>query len=110
MQQTRGFIQNIVMIAILLAVVFLSQQSYTQTFGKNWATQIEKKSGAMWQKANDWFKVNIYPKATQEAQKRGAPLTQAITQQKDMVAQTIWEKIKNYFAEKFSTIFKTKVQ
>lgn len=102
----RGFIKNIVIIIVILVVVFLSQQPYFKPVGENmYAT-----SQSYWSKTVDWFKTNIYPRVSGEVTKRGEPLKQEITNQKNNAVQTLWESIKNYFAEKFSNFFGTKVQ
>lgn len=95
----KGFIANIVIIIAILVVVFLSQQP-----------SFKPASQSYWSKATDWFKASIYPRVSGEVVKRGEPLQQEINNQKNNAAQTLWENIKNYFAEKFSHFFGTKVQ
>jgi len=108
--KNRGFIVNIVLIAVILAVVFLSQWEYLKPFGKILFSWGEKEINLYWTKTTDWFKESLYPKITGEVEKRGEPLKEEAITQKDNVVKNIWGKIKIYFAEKFSKISGTKVE
>ncbi len=106
----RGFIQNIVIIAILLGIVFLSQQSYTKPYGKQFFASLEGHTKAYSTKASEWLKSTVYPKINQEVQSRGESAKNEIEVQKNNTAQTIWENGKNYFAEKYSKTFGANVK
>jgi predicted PurR-regulated permease PerM len=106
----KNIILNVVIILVILAVVFLSQQSRFMKFGKDWFQKADAYINFLWQKADNWVWQNAYPKAAQEAQKRGEAVQQAAQQQKDAAAQNIFDKIKNYLAEKFSSLSGTKVK
>ncbi|OGZ62974.1 MAG: hypothetical protein A3C58_01410 [Candidatus Staskawiczbacteria bacterium RIFCSPHIGHO2_02_FULL_34_10] len=110
MEHERGLIKNIVIIAVLLAVVFLSQSSSFRPIAQIIYNQASEKISPYTAGAGNWFKANIYPRIKSEAAKRGEEAAQEITTQKDNVAQNLWEKIKNFFAEKFSKFFGTKVK
>ncbi len=87
----KGFILNIVAIVVVLGIVFLSQQANYDYIG-------------------DWFKTNIYPRVSHEIESRGEEVQKEVLKQKDMVAQSLWDKIKIFFQEKFNTTFKTNVK
>ena len=94
------------MIMALLAIVFLGQQTYFQKFGP----EVTKTGSQYLENGKNWFDANIYPRAANEAQKRGEEVKKEVAAQKDVAAQNLWEKIKSYFAEKFSNFSGTKVE
>ncbi len=102
----RGFIKNILAIAVLLTVVFFSQQPYLRDSGRSLYSQCNQYLA----KARDWVYVTIYPKVRSEAEKRGEVVSQEFEKQKNNFFQDIWEKIKNYFAKIFSKTFGTDVK
>ena len=108
-----GFIAYIVIVAVILAVVFLSQV-FTLPFEKMKTQQpllfISEKVKLYWLDATSWIGKNIYPRVSKEVEDRGGALKDEVEKQKDIAAQSIWEKIKNYFAGKFSSISGTKVE
>lgn len=104
-----GFIKNIVIIAVLLIVVFLSQQPYFNEIGKKLYFQAETQVKTYWTKSADWLKNNVYPRINREVEQKGAAIQEEINKQKDNIVQNIWEKTKNYFANIFSNIFGTSV-
>ena len=99
----RGFIVNIVAIVVVLGIVFLSQPSLKATV---WQSQ----TGYYLDQAKTWFSNNVYPRISSEVQVRGGELARQANEQKDMVAQSLWDKIKIFFQEKFNGIFKTNVK
>jgi len=106
----KGFVQNIVIIVILLAIVFFSQQIYFRESGKNLYLQADKYARVYIGKASDWLKINVYPKISGEVQKGGVEAQKEIAKQKNNLLQNIWENLKKYSAEKFSKTFGTKVE
>lgn len=106
----KGFIKNIVIIIVLLAVVFLSQQPYFNEAGKKLYFQTEAQVKDYWEKAGDWFRSNIYPRVSGEVEQKSAIVQEEITKQKNNFVQNIWENIKNYFANIFSKTTGTPVQ
>jgi|GEM_PF-3542724 hypothetical protein len=104
------FTQNIVIIATVLAVVFLSQNASFRPITKQFYIKAEKQITPYWVKTDTWFKVNVYPRVASEVQKRGATATQQIATQKNNVVQNIWQGIKQYIANIFSKISGTQVK
>lgn len=102
----RGFTKNILIIVVILAIVFLSQQAYFRPIIKNLYQQGNK----YLIEAQNWFKTNIYSKVSGEVEKRGEEAKKEINKEKNNILQNIWGKLKNYFAEKFSKTFGTKVE
>lgn len=102
--------KNIIIIAVILIVVFLSQQSSFEQYGGNLYILGTEKVGEYWLKGSDWFKTSVYPKASGGAETGKEIIEKEIVKQKDAAAKNIWEKIKNYFAGKFSNLFGTKVE
>ena len=98
----KEIIKNIVIIIVLLTVVFLSQQPYFNEIGKKFYFQAEARVKVYWN--------SIYPKVRGEVEQKSAVIKQEIDQQKNNIMQNTWEKIKNYFAEKFSKISGTEVK
>lgn len=107
---SKGSIQNIVIIAVILVAVFLSQQLYFKVVGESIYAEASKRGVEYWSKAKGWFGVSIYPRVSGEVGGIQSTVAKGITEQKNNLAQNIWEKIKNYFAEKFSNISGTKVE
>lgn len=106
----RGFIQNIAIIAVILAVVFLSQQ-YSADNKENGAySQIMAQTQQYISKAEDVVKTDIGGKVSGEVAKQKEHISQEVTTQKNNLVQNIWENIKHYFAEKFSKTFGTEVK
>ncbi len=102
----KGIIKYIIIIAVILAVVFLSQQVYLSNIGKNLYSQGNK----YWTEADQWLKTNIYPMIGKEVENRGEEAKEEIAKQKDNALKSLWEKIKNFLAQKFSKFSGTKVE
>jgi len=109
-KSNRGFIQYIVLIAVVLGVVFLSQQPFLHPYEKKAYAVVSEQANLYWTKASLWFTASIYPRVAQEVANRGEPLQSAVVEQKNNLAQSVWENIKNFFAEKFSKVSGTKVK
>ncbi len=105
-----GFIKNIVVVVVLLAIVFLSQSPSFRPIAQNTYNQATKNIGPYIDNGKAWFAANVYPRVSQEVASRGEVVKQEVSTQKNNAAQNIWETIKNYFAEKFSKISGTKVK
>lgn len=98
----RGFIINILAIGVVLGIVFLSQGSVM----RQTAADSESTTSRFLGNARNWFLAQVYPRVS-----GGVDLAQdKITEQKDIAAENIWDKIKNYLAEKFSKYSGTKVE
>lgn len=103
-------IKSIIVIAVVLAVAFLSQQPYMQELGKKAYTQLEREVRGYWSSVVDWYNTNIYPEASKQAESGGEVIKEEVTKQKDNLSQNIWDKIENYFREKFSKVSGTEVK
>ncbi len=98
MDNQQGFIKYIVIIAVILAVVFLGQQAYTREFGKNLISGAESQVQAYAAKGSNWVMSKVYPTISGEVQKRGDVIKNEITQEKNKVSENISTKIGNYFS------------
>ena len=108
--QSRGFVQNIVIIAVILILVFLSQQAYARLFVQKIYSQVNAAIQPYWLTFSGWVKITLYPKLSGEVATRGGAVTQELNAQKNIAAQSLWDKIKLFFAEKFSNFFGTPVK
>ena len=106
----KNMIKNIVIIIVLLAVVFLSQQLYFEEVGKKLYSQVEAQVNIYWIKIADWFGSNVYTRVSGEVEEKSAVVQKEITKQKDNIVQNVWEKTKTYFASIFSKTTGTPVQ
>lgn len=105
-----GFIKNIVMIAIVLAVVFLSQKSVQNPFVSQITLKAQEDAKTYSHQASDWVLAKILPHANQEVQSRGESVQKAVVAEKNNLVNNLWDNVKNYSAQKFSQIFGTKVE
>lgn len=110
MNKENGFIKNIVIIIVILVIVFLSQQPNFMEYGKNAFNWVGSQVGFYWSKLSNWAATSIYPKVVGEATKRGEAIKEGINNEKNNLAQNVWEKIKNYFADIFSKSTGTQVE
>lgn len=106
----KGFVQNIVIIAVVLVVVFLSQQPYFRPAGEKAYSQMKKQGESYGVQFNSWFNTNVYPKVGGQVASGGEVIKKEIETQKNNIAKNTWEKIKSYLAENFSKLFGTKVE
>jgi len=107
MQKGKGIIKYIVIIIVILAIVFLSQQPSLKEFGKNLfsLSQGYNKAGEYVAKGSDWVKDNVLSKIGGEVQKRGDMAKEGITEQKEKISESVGEKIKNYFSGVVDSVF-----
>jgi len=105
-----GVIKYVLAIAVVLALVFLSQQTQYRQIGKNLFEKVESWVSPAAQKAYNWASENVFSKIGQNVQSGGEAIKNAAEEQKNNLMQGVWEKIKNYFAEKFSNATGTKVK
>jgi len=104
------FLNSIIAIIVVLAIVFLSQKPYFEGTGKNLYYKTSEQMEGYWNKASNWLKINIYPRLERGVTEKGEYLKEEIKKEKDNFSQNLWVKIKNYLAGKFSNIFGTKVE
>ena len=97
MEQT-GFIKYFIIIIVILAVVFLSQQAYSRGFGKALISNATGQAEGYLSKGSNWVLSRIYPKISGEVQKRGDIIKNEVTQEKNKVSENIGTKISNYFS------------
>lgn len=98
-----GFIKYIVIIAVIMAAVFLSQQSYFgKSFGKSGQENILSQGLATVQsyaaKGSNWVSDKVFPSIGGEVQKRGDIIKEGVSKEKEKVSESVGEKIKNYFS------------
>jgi len=105
MFQDKGFIKYIVIIAVILIVVFLSQQAYFRGIAKDIFLQGSDAAQNYLAKGSNWARDVIFPKINGEVQKRGDMIKNEINQEKEKISQTIVEKIKNYFSGVVDSVF-----
>lgn len=97
----QGFIKYIVIIAIILAVVFLSQLTYFRGTGKTLISDATNQASAYLAKGSGWITSKIYPKINDEVKSGGDTIKNTITNtvdQQKKVPENILEKTKNYFS------------
>ncbi len=102
--KNRGFAQYILIMAVILAVIFLSQQPYFSGIGKN-----------IYNQAESWVMTNIYPRVVSEVEKRGEEVRgeevrEEVSRQKDNLMKNVWQKIKKYFSNIFTKTTGTEVE
>lgn len=96
--EEKGFIKYIVIVVVILAIVFLSQQAYLRGIGKNAFLKASGAVGGYAAKGASWVTGNLYPKISGEVQKRGDAIKDEVIQEKQKVSENILEKAKNYFS------------
>ncbi|MCX6724016.1 MAG: hypothetical protein NT155_02445 [Candidatus Staskawiczbacteria bacterium] len=94
----KKFIIYIVAIIILLGVVFLSQQAYSQATGKTIISAAANQVGSYLAKGSNWVMSGIYPKIDEQVKSGGETITNAVNQEKQKVSEDIGKKIENYFS------------
>ena len=110
MNNERGFVKNIVAIAVILGVVFLSQQSYSKNIATTLYANYVQGFMAPAQKNIENIKTSVVGKVSGEVSIVQFSAEQEIINQKNNLVQTIWGNVKNFFAQKFSNTFGTQVQ
>ena len=98
-------IRNIIIILIILAILFLSQQSYSGESGNNIYRKIEGWGKALWQTCKDFWDKNISDRITSEIGKRQRIAEEEIKKETNEIGQNVWEKTKDYFVGLFSGLF-----
>ena len=94
----KGIIKYIIIIAVILIVVFLSQQAYSRGIGKALISAAANQASAYMAEGSSWVMSNIYPKISGEVQNRGAIIQNEVNQEKQKVSENIGTKIENYFS------------
>lgn len=94
----KGFIQYIVIIAVILALVFLSQKLFSHSNESTFITKATDQVKAYLATGSNWAMSKIYPTISGEVQKRGDMIKNEVNQEKNKVSENIGQKISNYFS------------
>ena len=98
MQQEKGFIKYIIIIAVIIVFVFLSQQAFSRGFIKPLVSDATDQVGAYVAKGSNWVASKVYPKIAGEVQSRGDAIKNEVNAEKEKVSENILQKVGNYFA------------
>lgn len=110
MTNQKGFLKNIVIIIILVALVFFSQQPNFRKYGEEIYSKVKPQITAFWTKVTDWFENTIYSRVSGEVEQKSKVVGEEINKQKNNIVQNIWERTKTYFANIFTKVSGTPVQ
>lgn len=102
--ETKKILLCIAGIAVILAVVFLSQQAYSRGVGGNLISAAANQAEEYMAKGSGWAMSAIYPKISGEVQKRGDMIKNEVNQAKQTVTEDLGKKIGNYFSEVTNSI------
>ena len=89
---------SIIMVVVVLAVIYLSQQAYTRAVGKTMILDATNKAGAYLSQGTNWAASKIYPKITGEVQAKGDMVNAAVGTAQKNVSENVAQKISNYFS------------
>jgi hypothetical protein len=98
-------IKNLIIIAIIIGAVVISQQPAVKGWGQNTLSWIEKKTDPYTSKITDLFEKKLYPTIGGEVEKRKDIIEQEIAEEKEKISETLAEKIKKYFSNIIDLIF-----
>jgi len=98
MQKEAGFIKYVVIIAVILIAVFLSQQAFFSGVGNDLTSKASGAISGYLAKGANWASNEVYSKVSGEVQKRGEIIKNEVNSEKEKVSENIGEKIKNYFS------------
>lgn len=90
--------RSLVVIITLLAILFLSQQSYFDEMGK----KVKMAVGDNLERGVKWFSKNIYPKVEGEVEQKSAMVKEEVEKQKGNIIKNLWDKMIKYLSD-FST-------
>ncbi len=98
-------IKNGVIVAGIVAVIFLSQQSYLKNTVKNFNFPLFKKGEAFYDnsyiaKANDWLNANVYSKISGGVADKQSTLQDETNTQKNNLEKNSFDTAKKYVASK----------
>ncbi len=97
-------IKYFVIIIVILTIVFISQQSYSKEFGKDWVIKTSESMSGYWAKGASWVSEHVYSRASEEVQNRGEVVKKEIEEKKAEASEKISEKIKNYFSRMVDSV------
>jgi hypothetical protein len=101
-------LKNLIIILIILGVVFIGQQYFSKEPGDSLFAKTANTTKGFWSTAEDWFKTNVYPRVSQEAQNRGEEIKNELQNQKEKISESVGEKIKNYFTNVVDSVLNIK--
>lgn len=96
--QKRYIFLYIILIIIVLAVIYLSQQANSREFGKTLISNATNQAAGYLASGASWVSSNVYSKIGGEVQKRGNIISNEIDREKNKVSENIGTKISNYFS------------
>lgn len=96
--EQRVFIKYIIIIAVILVAVILSQQPFLRQWGQKVASKAPAPVQTYLTKGSSWASGSVLQKIGGEVAKRGDMIKNEVTQEKQKVSENILEKIKNYFS------------
>lgn len=98
----KKIIFSIFAIIVVLGIVFLSQQAYSQGVGKTLISDATNQAKAYLADGSNWAMSNIYPKITGEVQAKGdmikSAVGSAVDQAQQNVSENVGQKISNYIS------------
>ena len=109
-----NFTKGVIIIFVILALAFLSQQVYFRSVTKSYLYSKDntKKGISVGDKLTGWFQSNLYSKLSDEAgkelDKRETMLKEAINDQKDSILENSFTATKKFIAEKVLNILGVK--
>ncbi len=100
MSQEKGNIKYFVIIGVILAVAFFSQQANLLGKGKSFSfvRDAVEQGQAYVAEGSNWLKAKAFPNISQDLQKRGEMVIEGVEDQKEKVSENVLEKTKNYFS------------
>lgn len=94
----KKIIFSIIAIIIILAIFYFSQKPWLWGNEKTFIHSAIDQGKAYAQEGSNWVMSKIYPKISEEAQKRGEMIKNEVNQEKQKVSENIGEKISDYFS------------
>ncbi len=112
---------NIIFVIVILAVIFLAQQSFFQEKGgyaglkltNFWKDGLKPKTGVFFNNVKVFFQEQVVARITgevekrkeivkEEFEKRKEEVEEEIKEKEEEIKESIWQKIKSFFSEKFN--------
>ncbi|PJE69592.1 MAG: hypothetical protein COU98_01150 [Candidatus Staskawiczbacteria bacterium CG10_big_fil_rev_8_21_14_0_10_38_10] len=102
---------NIIIIAVILAIVFLSQQPFFKKISQplavkllEWWEFLKEKGEQLFQKVKNTFEKHIWERIKAEINKRTGIFKKEVVSEKEKIESeiqaTLWQRIKNFFGER----------
>ena len=94
----KKIIFSVIIVIIILAGVFLSQQAYSKGVGQNLISDATSQAQKVLAQGANWAMANVYPKITGEVQTRGEVIKKEVGSEQKKVSENIGQKISDYFS------------